>query len=377
MATRKAASTKKATAKKPAAAKASKTTVRTVSASAPKKKAPAVNTEPVVTVAKREKTTTLPKNIINVIFAELVGTFILTLVALTSFNDGSIGAIAIGFALSIIVMTVGAVSGAHVNPAVTLGLWSVRKLKPILLPFYWGSQFLGAMLAISSTTIIIKALDELGLKHERFAQLIFGILIVEDILATCAGKAYEDVRDAALLQLLLTGVRRAELAQLWVEDIDLGNRLARVGAFKSARVNAAVVRVVDGQEHHAGRYVPLTPEAVLAVTRWLKVRAGHKLVERGDSGPMWYGTRGRSKLTGNGILRMVKRRAEEAGYNPAQINVHAFRHTWADRMLDSGKLHEGEVMALGGCKDRSMLDRYASNRANARAIDAARRVGLA
>ncbi len=201
--------------------------------------------------------------------------------------------------------------------------------------------------------------------------------VVEDILATCAGKAYEDVRDAALLQLLLTGVRRAELAQLWVEDIDLGNRLARVGAFKSARVNAAVVRVVDGQEHHAGRYVPLTPEAVLAVTRWLKVRAGHKLVERGDSGPMWYGTRGRSKLTGNGILRMVKRRAEEAGYNPAQINVHAFRHTWADRMLDSGKLHEGEVMALGGWKDRSMLDRYASNRANARAIDAARRVGLA
>ncbi|GAB3629348.1 Inner membrane protein YbaL [Pandoraea terrae] len=45
------------------------------------------------------------------------------------------------------------------------------------------SLFLGAMLAISSTTIIVKALDELGLKRERFAQLIFGVLIVEDILA--------------------------------------------------------------------------------------------------------------------------------------------------------------------------------------------------
>jgi CPA2 family monovalent cation:H+ antiporter-2 len=43
--------------------------------------------------------------------------------------------------------------------------------------------FLGAMMAISSTTIIVKALDELNLKHHRFAQLIFGILIVEDILA--------------------------------------------------------------------------------------------------------------------------------------------------------------------------------------------------
>ncbi len=52
--------------------------------------------------------------------------------------------------------------------------------------FGWGrmdSIFLGAILSISSTTIIVKALDELKLKNERFAQLIFGILIVEDILA--------------------------------------------------------------------------------------------------------------------------------------------------------------------------------------------------
>ncbi|MDR6395168.1 cation:proton antiporter [Herbaspirillum seropedicae] len=43
--------------------------------------------------------------------------------------------------------------------------------------------FLGAMLAVSSTTIIVKALNELGMKNEKFAQIIFGILIVEDILA--------------------------------------------------------------------------------------------------------------------------------------------------------------------------------------------------
>ena len=43
--------------------------------------------------------------------------------------------------------------------------------------------FLGAMMAISSTTIIVKALGELGLKQHKFAQLIFGVLIVEDILA--------------------------------------------------------------------------------------------------------------------------------------------------------------------------------------------------
>ncbi|HXH32602.1 MAG TPA: cation:proton antiporter [Bacteriovoracaceae bacterium] len=45
------------------------------------------------------------------------------------------------------------------------------------------SIFLGAMLSISSTTIIIKALEDLKLKSHRFASVIFGILIVEDLFA--------------------------------------------------------------------------------------------------------------------------------------------------------------------------------------------------
>jgi len=52
--------------------------------------------------------------------------------------------------------------------------------------FAWKQMdaiFLGAMMAISSTTITVKALEELGLKKEKFANLIYGILIVEDILA--------------------------------------------------------------------------------------------------------------------------------------------------------------------------------------------------
>ena len=82
--------------------------------------------------------------------------------------------------------------------------------------FNWGamdSLFLGAMLAISSTTIIIKALDELNLKREKFAQLIFGILIVEDVLAIAmiallsgianSGAVDPGVVAMTLLQLLL------------------------------------------------------------------------------------------------------------------------------------------------------------------------------
>lgn len=48
---------------------------------------------------------------------------------------------------------------------------------------YYESLFLGAALSISSTTIIIKALEELSLTTRRFADVIFGILVVEDLLA--------------------------------------------------------------------------------------------------------------------------------------------------------------------------------------------------
>ena len=52
--------------------------------------------------------------------------------------------------------------------------------------FGWSKMnciFLGGMLAMSSTTIIYKALDDLGLGHQQFASLVMSVLILEDILA--------------------------------------------------------------------------------------------------------------------------------------------------------------------------------------------------
>lgn len=45
------------------------------------------------------------------------------------------------------------------------------------------SIFLGAILSMSSTTIILRAFDELGVKSQKFASVVFGTLIVEDIVA--------------------------------------------------------------------------------------------------------------------------------------------------------------------------------------------------
>ena len=47
---------------------------------------------------------------------------------------------------------------------------------------FMDSIFLGGMLASSSTSITIKALDELGMKAKQFARVVYGVLIVQDIL---------------------------------------------------------------------------------------------------------------------------------------------------------------------------------------------------
>jgi CPA2 family monovalent cation:H+ antiporter-2 len=44
------------------------------------------------------------------------------------------------------------------------------------------SLFLGGMLASSSTTIIIRAFDELGIKTKQYVRVVFGVLVVEDIV---------------------------------------------------------------------------------------------------------------------------------------------------------------------------------------------------
>lgn len=46
-----------------------------------------------------------------------------------------------------------------------------------------NSLFLGGMLSMSSTTIIIKAFTDLGLRQRKFASLVFAVLIVEDLFA--------------------------------------------------------------------------------------------------------------------------------------------------------------------------------------------------
>jgi CPA2 family monovalent cation:H+ antiporter-2 len=52
--------------------------------------------------------------------------------------------------------------------------------------FGWRTMdalFLGAMMAISSTMLVLRAIHEAGHRQERFARLVFGILVIEDVIA--------------------------------------------------------------------------------------------------------------------------------------------------------------------------------------------------
>jgi CPA2 family monovalent cation:H+ antiporter-2 len=84
------------------------------------------------------------------------------------------------------------------------------------------SIFLGAILSISSTTIIVKALEELGLTKERFAELIFGILIFEDILGILIIALLSGVAKTGALHLGEAAVEAAKLAAFMAASVIVG-----------------------------------------------------------------------------------------------------------------------------------------------------------
>ncbi len=69
-------------------------------------------------------------------------------------------ALAFGFSLLVAAYAIGSISGCHINPAVTLGLWAIKKTKGGEVPFYLIGQILGGVvggfvifaIARSSTT---------------------------------------------------------------------------------------------------------------------------------------------------------------------------------------------------------------------------------
>jgi len=72
-----------------------------------------------------------------------------------------------------------------------------------------NAMFLGGMLSMSSTTIIIKALDDLKMRQRRFVPLVLAVLIVEDLFAVVllvilSSVAKKNVQGEELMKSVLT-----------------------------------------------------------------------------------------------------------------------------------------------------------------------------
>lgn len=134
----------------------------------------------------------------NKLAAEGFGTFILVLVIQLSLA-GSISFISTPVAaatvLGLFVYTIGSLSGCHLNPAVTIGLWSVKKMKTKESGFYILSQLIGGGLAAAFLAIM-----KGGAIYFELAPISWSVFIAEVVGAIIFGfgiaaVVYSKVRD--------------------------------------------------------------------------------------------------------------------------------------------------------------------------------------
>lgn len=83
--------------------------------------------------------------------AEFIGTAVLVLggvgAAVLAGKDIGFLGIALAFGLSQLIMSyaIGPISGAHINPAVTMGMWLAKRIPSPMVVYYWVAQVLGAI----------------------------------------------------------------------------------------------------------------------------------------------------------------------------------------------------------------------------------------
>jgi aquaporin Z len=122
----------------------------------------------------------------RIAIAEGIGTLILvvggpgTAILATGgfFGEGSVGvlgvALAFGLSLLCAAYAIGSISGCHINPAVTIGLWVVGKVRREQVPWYIGGQIIGGLLGGSIIAIIVSSQDGFDFERNGFASNGYG-----------------------------------------------------------------------------------------------------------------------------------------------------------------------------------------------------------
>lgn len=116
-------------------------------------------------------TTPLGSDITRRMAAEAVGAFFLVLVGpgaimVDAFSRGALGpvgiALAFGFVVLAMVVATGHLSGAHLNPAVTIAFWSVRRFPLRDVAPYLAAQCVGAIAAAAALRWLLGPIGNLG-----------------------------------------------------------------------------------------------------------------------------------------------------------------------------------------------------------------------
>jgi aquaporin NIP len=106
--------------------------------------------------------------------AEFLGTFALVFagtgaIIINEVSGGAITQVGIALTFGLVVLamiySLGDVSGAHLNPAVTLGFWTARRFPGRQIPGYLAAQLAGALLASLVLKLLFPANENLGATH--------------------------------------------------------------------------------------------------------------------------------------------------------------------------------------------------------------------
>lgn len=151
------------------------------------------------------------KSKVAALTAELVGTGLLTLVILVVAQvTGGIGyyvSFAVGIILALLVMAFVRVSGAHFNPAITLALWTVRKVETTRAILYIAVQLIGGLLAYLLFSWLVDT-DVAGQASEFDSRVLVAELVGTAVLAFgVAAATYQRMTDggkAAVIGLAVT-----------------------------------------------------------------------------------------------------------------------------------------------------------------------------
>ena len=97
----------------------------------------------------------------NKFFAELLGTFVLVFGGCGTALFGHVGflGVAIAFGLTVVAMAygIGHISGAHLNPAVSFGVWANGRMTFKEMLCYWAAQIIGGIIAGALLLVIWNA----------------------------------------------------------------------------------------------------------------------------------------------------------------------------------------------------------------------------